>query len=100
MGQRLLDRFEWIQRLGSELKKFMCQIIIGNVAIYRQNLALQLAFTAKVDRPLEEAPFMLEDAIGRLAPVHLRFVTSWDAFDAVLSIRFQGKPGWNKVCRK
>jgi hypothetical protein len=100
LGKSLLDRLEWMQKLGSDLKRFMCQVITGNMAIYRQNLALQLAFAARVDRPLEEAPFMLEDAIGRMAPVHLRFITTWEAFDSVLEIRFEDKPGWNKIRKK
>jgi hypothetical protein len=39
----------------------------------------------------------LEDAIGRIAPVHLQFVTSWDAFNAVLEIRFRDLQGFKKV---
>ena len=30
----------------------------------------------------------------------LQFVSSWDAFDAVLEVRFRDLPGYSKVCSK
>lgn len=96
----MTDRLEWIQKLGSELKRCIYNVIAGNLAIYREVVALRSAFSKHVDRPLLEDPFILEDAIGRIAPVHLRFINSWAAFQAVMEIRFQGKQGLKKVCRK
>jgi hypothetical protein len=96
---RVMARLEWIQNLGSELKRFMSNVIAGNIAIYREVVALRSAFV-RVDRPLLEDPFILEDAIGRVAPVHLRFINSWAAFHAVMEIRFQGKQGLRKILRK
>jgi hypothetical protein len=100
MASRMMDRLEWLQKLGTELKRFMSDIITGNIAIYREIVALRSAFSKQVDRPLTEDPFMLEDAIGRIAPVHLRFINSWSAFQAVMEIRFEGKQGVLKICRK
>jgi len=97
---RMMDRLEWIQKLGSELKRYMSNVIAGNVAIYREVVALRTAFSKQVDRPLLEDPFILEDAIGRVAPVHLRFINSWAAFHAVMEIRFQGKQGLRKIVKK
>lgn len=100
LASRMMDRFEWIQKLGSDLKRFMSNIIASNIVIYREVVTLRIAFSRYVDRPLLEDPFILEDAIGRIAPVHLRFINSWDAFQAVMEIRFQGKQGFKKICRK
>ena len=100
LASRMMDRLEWIQKLGFELKRFMSNVIAGNIAIYREVVALRSAFSKHVDRPLLEDPFILEDAIGRIAPVHLRFINSWAAFQAVMEIRFQGKQGLRKICRK
>jgi hypothetical protein len=49
---------------------------------------------------LIEEPFILEDPIGRPAPVHLQFITSWDAFNAVLEIRFRSVQGHRKIVQK
>lgn len=100
LASRLMDRIQWIQKLGLELKWFMSNIIVSNLAIYREVVALRSAFTKHVDRPLLEDPFILEDAIGRIAPVHLRFIHSWAAFQAVMEIRFQGKQGLKKIIDK
>jgi hypothetical protein len=100
LSSLMMDRLAWIQKLGSELKCFSSNVIASNIAIYRQVVALRSAFSKYVDRPLLEEPFLLEDAIGRIAPVHLRFINSWTAFQAVMEIRFQGKQGLRKICRR
>ncbi|KAF2814381.1 uncharacterized protein BDZ99DRAFT_568011 [Mytilinidion resinicola] len=93
------ERLEWIKNLGSDLKIFMTRLIAGNLAIFREVVAIRKSLTA-LHRPLSEDPFILEDALGRVAPVHLRFITSWEAFDAVLEIRFKGLKGYSQVRRK
>jgi hypothetical protein len=97
---KLIDRVDWIKGLATEFKRYMHQIMAGNVAIYREVLAIRSSFTIQVNRSLCEDPFILEDAIGRKAPVHLRFITSWEAFDSVMEIRFQGKQGLSKIQKK
>jgi hypothetical protein len=97
---KLVERIEWIQKLGSDLKKILWYIVAGNLAIYRELKSLRSAFVVQVDRPLVEDPFILEDAVGRFAPVHLRFINSWPAFDAVMEIRFQGKQGLAKIRKR
>ncbi len=39
----------------------------------------------------------MTDALGRVAPIHLELVNSWEVFDAVLEARFLNLPGENKV---
>ncbi|KAF2500792.1 hypothetical protein BU16DRAFT_259008 [Lophium mytilinum] len=96
LATRMSERLDWITRLGSDLKSFMCYLIAGNLAIYREVIAFKRMLTV-LHRPLAEDPFLLEDALGRIAPVHLRFITSWEAFDAVLEIRFKDTKGYAQV---
>lgn len=100
MAKRMISRLEWIANLGSELKKLIWKVCMGKIAIYREVVAIRSALSPHVSRSPDEEPIILEDAIGRVAPVHLRFITSWDAFDAVLDIRFKGKEGHDKVRRR
>lgn len=44
-----------------------------------------------------EQPVIFEDAHGRITPVHVEFVNSFDAFQAVLVTRFQNMPGLRMV---
>jgi hypothetical protein len=94
------ERVQWLKNLGTELKAFMRWVILGNITLYREILSLRLAFTSHIDRSISEEPFVLEDPIGRISLVHLRFVDSWDAFDAVMETRFRGKQGLRKIVNK
>jgi hypothetical protein len=95
----LLERYQWIQKLGESIKTFMCKIIASNISIYREVVAIRSSVN-RLARPLAEDPFILEDAIGRRAPVHLRFIRSWEAFEFVIEDSFRNRPGHGKVRRK
>jgi hypothetical protein len=60
---KLIDRVDWFKGLATEFKRHMHQIIAGNVAIYREVLAIRSSFTIQVDRLLCEDPFILEDGV-------------------------------------
>jgi hypothetical protein len=77
-------------------------ISAGNaVATYKAVIAIQSGgFPSALERTLVQEPFVLEDAIGRMSPVHMQFISSWDAFDAVLEMRFQNMQGHRKVQNK
>jgi hypothetical protein len=93
-------RLEWLKKLCVELKSLMTGVFVTNVATYRAVLALQVCLPGRLERVLIQEPFILEDAIGRISPVHLQFVNSWEAFDAVLELRFQDVQGYSKVQNK
>jgi hypothetical protein len=40
-----------------------------------------------------QEPVMLTDALGRVAPIHIELVNSWEVFDSVLTARFINLPG-------
>lgn len=82
------------------VKTMLSQGFKLNIAIYRAVLSIQESLSLCIDRPLIQEPFMLEDPLGRVAPVHLQFITSWEAFHAVLTTRFIGLPGYNKIERR
>jgi hypothetical protein len=90
-------RLDWLRQLGSDLKGFMHRIMAMNIATYHAVVSIQSTLPGRLERSLSEEPFILEDAIGRIAPVHLQFVTSWEAFNAVLEIRFRDIQGFQKI---
>ena len=93
-------RLDWIRQLGQELKNFMRKIVLTNVAIYQAVTEIRSQLPSRLERCLYQEPFLLEDAIGRIAPVHMQFISSWDAFDAVLESRFRNVPGYKMVQEK
>jgi hypothetical protein len=90
-------KFDWIRQLGSELKGLMQGVMAVNFATYSAVIRLQTALPSHLERGLFEEPIILEDPLGRIAPVHLQFVTSWDAFHSILDVRFQNVPGHIKM---
>ena len=78
----------------------MCGAIAVNVATYHAVIRLQTALPSHLERGMIEDPVILEDPIGRLAPVHLQFVTSWDAFNSVLELRFENIQGHKKMIQR
>ena len=90
-------RLGWIQQLGEEMKCFMRKIVITNIAIYKAILEVRGRLPSQLERSLYQEPFILEDGIGRIAPVHMQFIHSWTAFDSVMEIRFEGFQGHQMV---
>ena len=93
-------RLDWLKQLSSDLKAFMQRIIAINVSTYKAVISLQSLLSSQNGGALIEQPFVLEDGIGRKAPVHLQFINSWGAFHAVLEQRFQDVQGYKKVQRE
>lgn len=89
-----------IQTLGDTLLGKVGQIIRMNMLMY-QDLCTRLAnLDSSIQRPIAEEIFTFEDAIGRVVPVPLRLVDSWNAFDALLLVRFKGFQGFGRVARR
>jgi hypothetical protein len=87
-----------IRSLVSQILSMTRQGLQVTVATYQAVLAIQQSLSSPLEpRSLVQEPFILEDAIGRVSPVHLQFVTSWRALDAVLQARFEGINGHDKV---
>ncbi len=82
-------RLDWIRQLGNDLKTFMRKIFVMNIATYKAIMDIRRCLPSHLERSLYQEPFILEDAIGRIAPVHMQFISSWQAFDSVLELRFQ-----------
>jgi hypothetical protein len=78
----------------------MRRIFIINIATYRAVIDIQSGLPSRLERSLYEEPFILEDAIGRIAPVHMQFISSWEMFDSVLELRFRDIQGYKKVQNK
>jgi hypothetical protein len=93
-------RMDWLRQLGSELKGLIQRAFAINFATYHAVISIQRALPSRLERGIVEEPFILEDPIGRIAPVHLQFVTSWDAFNAILEIWCRSLQGLRKILQK
>lgn len=99
----LQDRFEWLGQMGNDLKALMQKIITVNLATYNSVLEIkrQLPTVNQLQAAVPSEPmFYLEDALGRVFPITLQFITCWDALHAVLEIQFRGMQGMKKVLKR
>lgn len=74
------------QENTQDLKGMMLKILKSNLQIYELMLSMHTNLPHQIER---QQPVMFLDACGRLSPVHLEFITSAEAFLAVLKVRFQ-----------
>lgn len=100
MKVQMLQRWGWLKNLGCDIRTFMRSIMQTNVNIFSEVVFIRRRLATIPVWSLAEEPFVLEDAIGRRAPVHLRFITSWKAFESVIENRFEGRRGHSKVRKR
>jgi hypothetical protein len=79
-----------------ELRKVITTTNETNKSIFSTVLNIQRSLPPQVER---QQPVHFVDACGRHAPFHLEFINSWDAFEAVLQVRFKDK-GLPKILRR
>jgi hypothetical protein len=101
--QEVQKSFEKLSRLTaiaeSTSSNRLAAIESYSTQIRQEMIVLAKLQAAKVERPMAEEVFTLHDAVGREAPVPLRLIDCWEAFQAILTVRFQGRPGQKRVAR-
>lgn len=97
ISETILANLSRVGDLCAHIKAVVTKTFFVNMATYKAVLALQNLLPSHLERTLINEPFVLEDAVGRISPVHLQFISSWAAFEAVLETRFRGIQGYEKV---
>jgi hypothetical protein len=75
----------------------MAQIWTLNFRSYKILLDLQTRVPREFEPCWIQEPLILTDALGRVAPIHLELINSWDVLESVLMARFRNIPGERKV---
>jgi hypothetical protein len=75
----------------------MVRIWTLNIQSYKILLDLQTRVPREFGPCWIQEPLMLTDALGRIVPVHLEMINSWEVFDAVVAARFRNLPGERKI---
>jgi hypothetical protein len=86
------------QQETHDLQSIVNKVLETNMRIFamvvEMQKLLQNELPPQVDR---QQPVYFEDALGRIAPFHVEFICSFEAFQAVLEVRFRDVPGLKKV---
>lgn len=90
---KLVGHFKWIFKIGLEIKQQLNGIRRAIDTVHNEVLAIRQAIAAlsSVSESVSEKPFIFEDAIGRIYPIHLSYITWWTTFYAVLAIRYRSE---------
>lgn len=99
IGRRILSRLEFVSRLGMELKSTTSQLISMVLTISAELSSIR-TIIMRLERPISEEFFTFEDATGKTFPIHLRTITSWEAFEYIIADRFKGRKGAHRTQRK
>lgn len=78
----------------------MARIWTLNFRSYNILLDLQTRVPREFEPCWIQEPLVLTDALGRVAPVHLELINSWEVLESVLAARFRNIPGEQKVRKK
>lgn len=74
----------------------MCKSTLDN---YNTLLDLQKRIPKQTGPCWIQEPVILTDALGRVAPIHLELINSWEVLYSVLTARFVNLPGHKKLGR-
>ncbi|KAG8670401.1 hypothetical protein FPOAC1_009813 [Fusarium poae] len=96
IGRSIISKLEILYSLGIQLK-----ITTGQIVSMVHGIAGDLnsikAIVMRLDRGPRDEHFVLEDITGRVFPVHLKTITSWEILEFILSERFKGRKGARRV---
>lgn len=98
IGQRVLSRLESMSHLAMDLKSSTSQIISMVLSVSGDLVRIR-AVLMRLERPLSDEHFIFEDATGKVFPIHLRTITSWEVFEFIINDRFKGKKGAHRTRR-
>ncbi|KAK0737418.1 hypothetical protein B0T21DRAFT_383396 [Apiosordaria backusii] len=99
-GSCILSKLDFLSGLGVDLKSSASQILTLMFTM-SQDLTSMGAVLLRLERGIDNGEhFVLEDATGRAFPIHLKTITSWEAFEFILNDRFKGRKGERRIRRK
>jgi len=100
LGRRILSKLDFVARLGIDMTRSASQILSMMFAV-SGDLSIIRSVVLRLDRGVNNGEhFVLEDATGRSFPIHMKTITSWEAFNFILEDRFKGKKGERRTRRK
>ena len=91
---------DWWRDLGQELKTSVLKIFVAHIATFKAVVDRAGGFPSHLDRRFYQEPYILEDEIGRILSVHMKFVCFWEAFDIDIGKKFCNAQGYRMVLNK
>ena len=71
-----------------------------NLLTYKAVISLQTSILAQLERCWSQEPAILEDALGRVTPIHLEFLDSWEVSWRTLVVLCFKKPNASRLSKQ
>ena len=92
--QTIRSGMDFMRNLGAEMLLFMKRIWTTNILTYNAIITLQSSLPQQLERSWTQEPVTLKDPLGRVTPVHLEFIESWEVSCFIL--RALGSLIWDR----
>ena len=69
---------DFVRNLGAGMLLFMKRILTTNILTYNAIVTLQSSIPPQLERSWTQEAVTLEDPLGRVTPIHLEFIESWE----------------------
>ncbi|ROW12572.1 hypothetical protein VMCG_00071 [Cytospora schulzeri] len=97
-GKTVLEKLYYVSDIGTTLQESTGQIFSLVIAM-SSDITYIRSLVMRLERPLSDPHFVLEDAMGDSHAIYMKTITSWDTFEFVLQKMFVGKKGARRVLR-
>ncbi|KAL1874869.1 hypothetical protein Daus18300_003410 [Diaporthe australafricana] len=98
-GKKVFARLNILSHLAKDIQNSTTQVL-SLVFTISTGVAELRSMIMKIEWPLRDEHFVLEDATGRAFPIPLKTVTSWAMFEYILQEHFKGRTGAHRVLRR
>ncbi len=76
--QTVVAGIDYFRQLGADILALMQKIWCANMMTYRAVITLQSHLPRQLERTWTQEPVILKDPLGRVTPVHLEFVETFE----------------------
>jgi hypothetical protein len=100
MRRGMRQRRQRLLALSLELQDFIAKMYKSMPSDFKSLINIQQKMTKQTGPCWIQEPVILADPLGRVAPIHLELINSWDVFEKVMDGRFLDLPGRKKLKRQ
>lgn len=97
-GKPVLEKLYYVSKLGTTLQESTGHVL-SVVLTMSSHISCIRELVTRLERPLSDPHFVLEDAMANSHAIYMKTITTWDTFDFVLQQISVGKRGARRVLR-
>lgn len=97
IGRQILEKIAFLAQETLDIKRSVSHIASTVLSLSLELSSFRVLLVSFQRSPVDEYYFTVEDALGRVFPIHLNTITTWEAFAFVLTEKFKNGAGARRV---